>query len=61
MTRRQIDCGNKGAFLDTLLVRFRVYLCCYSRSTGDSMAGLILTSCLAHIELKQANNKSARD
>jgi hypothetical protein len=28
---------------------------------GDSMAGLILTSSLAHIELKQANNKSARD
>jgi len=25
------------------------------------MAGLILTSNLAHIQLKQANNKSARD
>jgi len=25
------------------------------------MAGLILTSSLAHIQLKQANNKSARD
>lgn len=39
----------------------QMYLCCCSRSTGDSMAGLILTSSLAHIELKQANNKSARD
>ena len=29
--------------------------------TGGSMAGSILTSSLAHIELKQANNKSARD
>ena len=38
-----------------------LYLCCYSRSTGDSMAGLILPGSLAHIELKQANNKSARD
>jgi hypothetical protein len=39
----------------------QMYLCCCSRSTGDSMAGLILTSSLARIELKQADNKSARD
>jgi len=31
------------------------------KMTRDSMAGLILTSSLAYIELKQANNKSARD
>ena len=39
----------------------QMYLCCCSRSTGDSMAGLILISSLARIELKQADNKSARD
>jgi hypothetical protein len=39
----------------------RVYHCYYSRSTGNSMAGSILASSLAHIELKHANNKSARD